>query len=157
MRSAMLRAATAILFIACTGCGSEPPMEAATLALETADPRFEILLESSLPTAAAATRELRLRLVAKAGWHMEPAAPTTLELSAPPGIELEAALQRGEDAVHSSGESIEFAVDYRVAADHAPIDANTHVEGRVKFGVCRDENSRCEIVRRELQIPLARF
>jgi hypothetical protein len=155
MRRAMLGAVT--LFIVCTACGPGPSLEGAVLALETEDPRFEILLESSLPAVAALGRELRLRIVPKAGWHMAPEAPTVLELSAPPGIELEAPIQRGEDAVHSSGESIEFAVAFRVSSERAPIDANTHVEGRMKFGVCRNESPRCEIVNRELQIPLARF
>jgi hypothetical protein len=157
MRSAVLREIS--LFIVCVSaaCGPGPSMEAATLALETEDPRFEILLESSLPASAAVTRELRLRLVSKTGWHMTPEAPTILDLAAPPGIELVAPLQRGEDAVSSSGASIEFAVAYRVVSERAASDANAHVEGRVKFGVCRNESPRCEIVHRELQIPLAPF
>ena len=145
----------AALFIACTACGPVPSLEDASLALESEDPRFEILLERSLPPAEDAARELRLRLLPKAGWHMTPEAPTLLELLAPPGVELDAPLQRGEDAVHSSEERIEFAVAYRVAAERAPTDSNAHVEGRLKFGVCRDGNPRCEIVRRELRIPLA--
>jgi hypothetical protein len=143
------------VFIACIACGPAPTQEHTTRALETEDPRFQILLEGPLPLTKDATgRELRLRLLPKIGWHMTPEAPTLLELSETSGIELDVPLQRIEDAVHSSEERIEFAIAYHSPNGHAPDVSNPHLEARLKFGVCRNDNPRCEIVRREFQIPL---
>jgi hypothetical protein len=153
MRNGMVRA-TALL-IAFTACGPAPSLEDATLALETQDPRFEINLERPPSPAANAARELRLRLRPKTGWHMTPQAPTLLELSALPGVEFDAPLQHGEDAVVSSEERLEFAVVYRVTAERAPASSTAYIEGHLTFGVCRNDRPRCEIVHRELRIPLA--
>lgn len=144
--------ATALL-VGLTGCGPEAPREDASLALETRDPRFEIVVEGPLPGSAETARELRLRLLPKPGWHMAPDAPTSLELSAPPGVELDAPLQRGEDAAHRSEERIEFALVYRLSFEPAA-GSKAYADGRLTFGVCRDGKLRCEIVRRELEIPL---
>jgi len=140
--------------VACEPVSTPPHSpESDTLALETEDPRFKIFLRQE--PAQADTHALRLRLEPKSGWHMTPEAPTRLELSAPPGIEFNAPRQSGDDAVQSSEEAIEFAIEYRLKDDHGGTDPELSAKSHLKFGVCRNDNPRCEIVKRELEIPLA--
>ncbi len=146
-----------VLLSACEPASAPAPiLDHDGLALETEDPRFEIFLRPgpSRPGAHA----LRLRLEPKSGWHMTPEAPTRLELSAGPGIEFDSPRQSGNDAVLSSEEIIEFAIEYRLGDDYDASDgasSEPFAKSQLKFGVCRNDNPRCEIVKREFEIPLA--
>ena len=117
------------------------------LALEVADPRFKIFLGQG--PSRPGLRTLRLRLEPKSGWHMTPEAPTRLELIAPKGVEFSAPRQSGDDAVQSSEEIIEFAIEYRLSDAHDRANPELSAASHLKFGVCRNDNPRCEIVGRE--------
>jgi hypothetical protein len=135
-------------------CGPGPSGEDTARAIETEDPRFEMWLASAPSTTAGDAKAVRLRMDAKAGWHMTPEAPTQLDLSAPAGVELVAPSQRIADAVDSSPERLEFLIAYRLTPTQTAL-RDVSVDGRLKFGICRDGKPRCEIVERKLRIPLA--
>ena len=149
------------LLIACGGCEPTSTPGVVHQVLESEDPRFRILLdgprtEPTSGTSSASSPQLYLRILPKPGWHIEPKAPTRLDLklSADSDIETRSPIQTGEVEVSSSNESIEFAITYRIADASASSGAATSIDSHLTFGVCREGDLRCEIVNRDLRIPL---
>ncbi|MFP6654951.1 MAG: hypothetical protein VCB25_04940 [Myxococcota bacterium] len=148
------------LIYLCASCDSASPPGSALRILENQDPRFEILLEGNRsPTADArpSLSTLTLRVLPKPGWHIESRAPTRLDLSPPPGVEINTPIRGGEDEMKSSPEAIEIEIAYRLVRlveTEFPTPAQASVDGHLTFGVCREGKLRCEIVHRDLQIPL---
>lgn len=118
-------------------------------AIAARDSRFVISFESSAPASPAANGRLRILVEARDPWHLALEAPVTLKLEAPPGFELEPAEQRAEDAVQRSTAALEFASTYRTAKAGEAL-----VRGHLKFGMCEGEDTRCVIIRRDLELPL---
>jgi hypothetical protein len=138
-------------------CDSASPPDSTLRILENEDPRFEIFLEED-QSAAVDSRPslstLALRVLPKPGWHIESRAPTRLDLSPPPGVEIHAPIRGGVDEMKSSAEAIEIEIAYRLVRTALPTPAKASVDGHLTFGVCREGKLRCEIVHRDLQIPL---
>jgi hypothetical protein len=149
--------AASVLFLVCSACEPASSPGDLTIALETEDPRFEIFLDRSPsgPEAFASPAiALHLRIQPKAGWHIEPDAPTRLDLNPVPGIEVDSPLPGSPAEVASSADKIEFKIAYRIKDEGKRNRPGLSFESRLKFGVCRNGNLRCEIVNREIQIPI---
>jgi hypothetical protein len=149
--------ATIVLLVGCIGCEPASSPIDSKIALETEDPRFEIHLDrlgEAAGEVASPPRRLRLRVQPKTGWHIEPKAPTHLDLNPPKGIEVHSPPPGEGSETTSSAEKIEFSIVYRVTSGAATIKPGDSIEAHLKFGVCREGNLRCEIVNREIRIPL---
>jgi hypothetical protein len=84
--------------------------------------------------ASAVSSELRIAVIPRPGWHLAPQAPARLSLGEHDRAEL----------LGSSEERIEFRCD-------APKPGMV-VHARLKFGICRGDETACEIVRREFDV-----
>jgi len=121
------------------GCGAEPAGDE----LSPRDARYRVALRSADPGP------LELRFEPREGWHIEPDATAHLALEAPEGFALPRAEQSGEEALEHSEEALAFGVRLERLASGP--EQQVTVRGAVKFGVCRDDASTCEIVRRDLE------
>lgn len=140
IRRAGPRAAAVAALLAALGCGSA----SSDAELSPRDSRYRAVFD------AASSEALRLRFEPREGWHIEPEAVAHLSLAAPDGFAVEPAEQDSERALEHSEESLVFGASLRRLASGAEKEAP--LQGSVKFGVCRDDASACEIVRRDLEL-----
>jgi hypothetical protein len=138
-------ALAALALLAGCAAGEEP----AEAGIAARDSRFVVSFESSSPASAEAPGQLRILVEPLDPWHLALEAPATLKLQAPAGLELQPAEQRAEDAVQYSAGALEFASTIRAGKAGAAL-----VRGQLKFGMCEGEDTRCVIVRHDLELPL---
>jgi hypothetical protein len=138
--------ALALLALA-TGCAAGEEPGGAGIAAR--DARFVVSFESSAPASPEAPGSLRILVEPRAPWHLALEAPATLRLEPPAGLQVEPAEQRSEDAVRHTAEALEFASALRAGRAGEAL-----VRGHVKFGMCEGEDTRCVIVRQDLELPL---
>ena len=149
------------LLLTYVGCDSAPTTENATVILESEDPRFRIMLEhpqmtSTLSAPNKSLLQFHLRIQPKSGWHIEPNAPTHLGITSSPTLGRGTAGQTGEFGVEvvASKQLIDFSVASRHLAEGRSTKPDYAIDAHLTFGVCREGNLRCEIVNRDLRIPL---
>jgi hypothetical protein len=85
----------------------------------------------------------------RAGWHLALEAPARLALVSSRLVRFESDQQTHEDAARGDEDGLAFEFAYADAAE-----GELPVEGRIKFGMCRDQAEQCEIVRRDLAFHL---
>jgi hypothetical protein len=140
--------ASAALLLACSGEAPDATLSTDGLIVLAEESRYRIVSRSVSPEAASRPGELVVSVAASGGWHVEPEAPTQLELESS-GVRLEPSAFANEDARVLDSGGFEFA-----AAIHAEAPGEGHARGQVKFGICEGPDEKCVIVRREVEIPL---
>lgn len=135
----------AVLLLA---CAPEAPVTRGPLPVAE-DGRYRITLLP--PDWDQPAPGLELRVEPKPGWHIEPEAPARLELEPPPHVEFGNADLRSADAVALGADRLAFATEVRARPG---AEGPQLARGRVKFGLCRQDDEGCEIVRREVELPL---
>jgi len=140
MNGAGARAAAGAALLAVLGCGSAD----GDAELAPRDARYRAVFDS------VSSEALELRFEPREGWHIEPEAVAHLSLAAPEGFAVEPAEQDSERALEHREEGLVFGLSLRRLASGSESEAP--LRGSVKFGVCRDDASICEIVRRDLEL-----
>ena len=114
--------------------------------------RYQVLLSVTSPPSPVASGELRIRVEMRNGWHIAPEAPARLELETPAGIGLSPGSLSSEDAIALDDAGVEWSAELR--ADKA---GAATTQGHLKIGICEDDEERCVIVRRTLELPVQVF
>lgn len=141
----------AFLALAALACSvaSEGPSNLESEALVVAEEkRYRIVAHAVSPVSDHSPGELRVKMVASGGWHLEPEAPIRLDFE-PSDVRLEPTSFANEDAHVLNDDSFEF-----VAQLHADASGDRYAKGKIKFGICEGPKEQCVIVRRDIEIPL---
>jgi hypothetical protein len=93
---------------------------------------------------------MALRFEPREGWHIEPEATAHLALEAPEGFALDRPEQVSDQALEHGEAALVFGLTLLRQASGP--EREVTLRGSVKFGVCRDDASVCEIVRRDLEL-----
>jgi len=109
---------------------------------------FRVVARSLSPDSPSSSGTINVQVEAIAGWHIAPEAPLRLDLEGD-GIELAPAQLRREHARSISEEGIDFATQLRAERAGA-----ASARGKLKFGICRELEDKCIIMRREFEIPV---
>lgn len=141
----LLGLALALLAGSCALQDAPPSVEG--VAFQNA--RYQVTQEVRAAGGDAASL-LRVRMQPGAGWHFADEAPVGLRLGSLPGYQFDAAEQRSGDALERSEQAIAFESGFRVAGGAK----GGALPARVKFGLCRDGDTRCEIIEREIELTL---
>ena len=114
------------------------------------DARYRLEVETTPPPSSDMPGALLVRVEPREGWHIAPEAPASLVVEPEAGARVTPLSQKSEDARALSEQRLEFACRF----DPAPRDGSA--SGRLKFGVCRDGDTGCAIVRLDLDLTLPR-
>ncbi len=114
------------------------------------DARYRLEVETTPPPNSDTAGALLVRVEPREGWHIAPEAPASLVIEPGAGAQVTPLSQKSADARALSERRLEFACRF----DPAPQDGSAR--GRLKFGICRDGDTGCAIVRLDLDLSLPR-